>query len=547
MADKTNKDIARQFKLLGDLMELHGENKFKIRSYQSAYQKLRKMDTPISDWNVQQLMELDGVGKAIAEKIYNYTHEDQFPQLDKYKSQTPEGVVEMLQIRGLGPKKIRQLWKELEVESPGELLQACRENRLVHLKGMGEKTQTKIEKQLAFFLQAQEWIRIDQARTLYLKLTEKWPADCRVEPTGDLRRWMPTMKAVELISEPHEAVTEKAYWEEFSEITDIDYSEDSLTFKFESIPVRVIWADAKNWETIWLKTTGGSGVDVDIDKPIESETAYFESQDLPFIPADLRDHADVKAWTNEHKIDELIELDDICGMVHLHTDWSDGGGTLTQMVEAARDKGYEYITITDHSAAAFYANGLNADRLRKQRQAIDDLDVEGIRIFAGCEVDIMPSGDMDLDADIISELDIVIASVHSQLQMNKDKAMERLLQAIAHPHVHMLGHPTGRLILARPGYPIDHKSIIDACADHQVSIEINANPLRLDLDWTWVPYAMEKGVYISINPDAHSISNMDLMPYGVAMGRKGGLTKSMCLNAQSADEFYRLLHRKDKE
>jgi len=547
MADKTNKDIARQFKLLGDLMELHGENKFKIRSYQSAYQKLRKMDTPISDWNVQQLMELDGVGKAIAEKIYNYTHEDQFPQLDKYKSQTPEGVVEMLQIRGLGPKKIRQLWKELEVESPGELLQACRENRLVHLKGMGEKTQTKIEKQLAFFLQAQEWIRIDQARTLYLKLTEKWPADCRVEPTGDLRRWMPTMKAVELISEPHEAVTEKAYWEEFSEITDIDYSEESLTFKFESIPVRVIWADAKNWETIWLKTTGGSGVDVDIDKPIESETAYFESQDLPFIPADLRDHADVKAWTNEHKIDELIELDDICGMVHLHTDWSDGGGTLTQMVEAARDKGYEYITITDHSAAAFYANGLNADRLRKQRQAIDDLDVEGIRIFAGCEVDIMPSGDMDLDADIISELDIVIASVHSQLQMNKDKAMERLLQAIAHPHVHMLGHPTGRLILARPGYPIDHKSIIDACADHQVSIEINANPLRLDLDWTWVPYAMEKGVYISINPDAHSISNMDLMPYGVAMGRKGGLTKSMCLNAQSADEFYRLLHRKDKE
>ena len=547
MADKTNKDIARQFKLLGDLMELHGENKFKIRSYQSAYQKLRKMDTPISDWNVQQLMELDGVGKAIAEKIYNYTHEDQFPQLDKYKSQTPEGVVEMLQIRGLGPKKIRQLWKELEVESPGELLQACRENRLVHLKGMGEKTQTKIEKQLAFFLQAQEWIRIDQARTLYLKLTEKWPADCRVEPTGDLRRWMPTMKAVELISEPHEAVTEKAYWEEFSEITDIDYSEESLTFKFESIPVRVIWADAKNWETIWLKTTGGSGVDVDIDKPIESETAYFESQDLPFIPADLRDHADVKAWTNEHKIDELIELDDICGMVHLHTDWSDGGGTLTQMVEAARDKGYTYITITDHSAAAFYANGLNADRLRKQRQAIDDLDVEGIRIFAGCEVDIMPSGDMDLDADIISELDIVIASVHSQLQMNKDKAMERLLQAIAHPHVHMLGHPTGRLILARPGYPIDHKSIIDACADHQVSIEINANPLRLDLDWTWVPYAMEKGVYISINPDAHSISNMDLMPYGVAMGRKGGLTKSMCLNAQSADEFYRLLHRKDKE
>jgi len=355
------------------------------------------------------------------------------------------------------------------------------------------------------------------------------------------------MKAVELISEPHEAVTEKAYWEEFPSISDVSFTDEGLTFKYESIPVRVLWADAKDWETIWLKTTGGSGVDADIHKPIESETAFFESQDLPFIPAELRDHPDVKGWTNKHKTEDLIELEDIRGMVHLHTDWSDGGGTLTQMVESARDKGYEYITITDHSAAAFYANGLNADRLRKQRQAIDDLDVEGIRIFAGCEVDIMPSGDMDLDADILSELDIVIASVHSQLQMNEDKAMDRLLQAIAHPHVHMLGHPTGRLILARPGYPIDHKTIIDACAEHQVSIEINANPLRLDLDWTWVPYAMEKGVYISINPDAHSISNMDLMPYGVAMGRKGGLVKSLCLNAQSADEFYRLLHRKDKE
>jgi len=546
MADKTNKDIAQQFKLLGDLMELHGENKFKIRSYQSAYQKLRKMDVPISDWDVQQLMELEGVGKAIAEKIYRYTHDNEFPQLEKYVDQTPAGVIDMLGIRGLGPKKIRQLWKELEVESPGELLQACRENRLVHLKGMGEKTQTKIEKQLAFFLQAQEWIRIDQARTLYLNLTEKWPADCRVEPTGDLRRWMPTMKGIELISEPHEALTEKSYWEEFPEISEADFTDESLTFKFESIPVRVIWADASDWETIWLKTTGGSGVDVDIDKPIESETAYFESQDLPFIPAELRDHPDVKDWTAKHKTDELIELEDIRGMVHLHTDWSDGGGTLTQMVEAGRDKGYTYITITDHSAAAFYANGLNADRLRRQREAIDALQVDDIRIFAGCEVDIMPSGEMDLDSDILSELDIVIASVHSQLQMNEEKAMDRLLQAIAHPHVHMLGHPTGRLILSRPGYPIDHKTIIDACAEHQVAIEINANPLRLDIDWTWIPYAMEQGVYISINPDAHSISNMDLMPYGLAMGRKGGLVKSMCLNAQSPDEFYRLLHRKDK-
>lgn len=545
MAEKTNKDIAQQFKLLGDLMELHGENKFKIRSYQSAYQKLRKMDVAIADWSVSQLMEIDGVGKAIAEKIYNYTHENEFPQLDKYKSQTPEGVVEMLGIRGLGPKKIRQLWKELEIESPGELLQACRENRLVHLKGMGEKTQTKIENQLAFFLQAQEWIRIDQARSIYEALVEIWPTDSRMEATGALRRWMPTMKVVEIMAEPHRLLSEE-YWANYSEITEVNHTDRETNLKFESVPVQIIWCTADNWEAKWLETTGGSGIEI-MDENIESESAFFESQGLPFIPPELRDHPDLQSWTKQYDPEELIQQEDIKGMVHLHTDWSDGGATLTQMVEAARDKGYEYITITDHSAAAFYANGLDSNRLRRQRESIDALDVEGIRIFAGCEVDIMPSGEMDLDAEILSELDIVIASVHSQLQMNEEKAMDRLLQAIAHPHVHMLGHPTGRLILARPGYPIDHKTIIDACAEHQVSIEINANPLRLDLDWTWVPYAMEKGVYISINPDAHSISNMELMPFGVAMGRKGGLVKSLCLNAQSADDFYRLLHRKDQD
>lgn len=546
MADKTNKDIARQFKLLGDLMELHGENKFKIRSYQSAYQKLRKMDTPISDWSVQQLMEIDGVGKAIAEKIYTYTHEDQFPQLEKYVDQTPAGVIDMLGIRGLGPKKIRQLWKELEVESPGELLQACRENRLVHLKGMGEKTQTKIENQLAFFLQAQEWIRIDQARSVYLNLTTVWPSEARVEPTGALRRWMPTMKEVELLAEPHEILLTPDYWEKWTEITELQIEDDQITFKFQSIPVCIHLCSHENWASKWLETTGGSALSLDSIGEVKTEEDYFKSQNLPFIPPELRDHSDLPTWTDQYDTEELIQESDIRGMVHLHTDWSDGGATLTQMVEAARDKGYTYITITDHSAAAFYANGLDSNRLRRQREAIDALDVEGIRVFAGCEVDIMPSGEMDLATEMLSQLDIVIASVHSQLQMNEEKAMDRLLQAIAHPHVHMLGHPTGRLILARPGYPIDHQRIIDACAEHQVSIEINANPLRLDLDWTWVPYAMEKGVYISINPDAHSISNMDLMPYGVAMARKGGLVKSLCLNAQSADDFYRLLHRKDR-
>lgn len=541
MGKITNKEIADQFKLLGELMELHGENKFKVRSYLSAYQKLRKLDAPLADFEREELLDLEGVGKAIADKIYRLSHEGTFPQLEEYVDKTPVGVIDLLSIRGLGPKKIRQFWQELNIESPGELLYACKENRLVPLKGMGQKTQDKIEAQLEFHLQSAEWIRIDQASATAQNLLERWPGRGRKVITGDLRRNMPVMKAVDILAENEPEIMKANAWEDLSD--KIEETEEGITFRFEGVLFRIIFSSDENWSQQLLLSTKGELLDSTTSANTEEE--FFTQKGWPIIPPELRDHPNIEQWLSKYHPDDLVERKDIQGMVHLHTDWSDGGASLEDMVQAAKDRGFSYITITDHSAAAFYANGLSAERLRHQRQAIDDLEIEGIRVFAGCEVDIMPSGIMDLDDDILSELDIVIASVHSQLRMDEKKATERLLRAIAHPHVHMLGHPTGRLILSRPGYPIDHRQIIDACAEHQVTIEINANPLRLDLDWKWIPYAMQQGVMISINPDAHSKSNMDLLEYGLRVARKGGLVKSMCINALDADGFYQHLHRKD--
>ena len=242
---------------------------------------------------------------------------------------------------------------------------------------------------------------------------------------------------------------------------------------------------------------------------------------------------------------ELINPTDIQGVIHSHTTYSDGINSLTEMAEAARAAGYSYIGITDHSKAAFYANGLSVERVLEQMAEIDQLNTQwdDFRILKGIESDILADGSLDYEEDILQRFDFVIASVHSNLRMDEAKATARLLAAIENPYTHILGHPTGRLLLSRPGYPIDHRKVIDACAANQVAIELNASPYRLDLDWTWIPYALEKGVLISINPDAHSIAGIQDIYFGTLAARKGGLTAERCLNARPADEFLAALKK----
>lgn len=270
-----------------------------------------------------------------------------------------------------------------------------------------------------------------------------------------------------------------------------------------------------------------------------TEADIFSYNALQYIEPALRETPGILEKAGAHKLPQLIRPGDIKGIIHSHSTWSDGVHTLEQMALAARDKGYEYLVISDHSQAAFYANGLTPERILSQHAEIDALNekLAPFRIFKSIEADILHDGSLDYSPEILASFDLVIASVHSNLKMNEEKAMQRLLAAIANPYTTILGHPTGRLLLSREGYPVDHKRMIDACVQHNVVIEINAHPRRLDLDWSWIPYALEQGAMLSIDPDAHSMPGMDLVKYGVLAAQKGGLTQDRNLSSRSLPEF----------
>lgn len=541
----TNKFIAAIFRQLAKLMEFHGENKFKIRSYQNAYQLIRKYPEPVANLDKEALLKIEGIGQAIAEKILVISKEGQLPLLQKYKEQTADGVIELLNIRGLGPKKVRTLFDELSIKSPGELYYACKENRLVQIKGMGAKTQQKLLEQLEFYLSSKGYVRLDQATELWEKLKSELRAlNIEIQLTGALRRKMPEVDQIEFILSQDQTPSFHS-WLASNDVGKGQQEESRILFQYHGVSCCAHVSSKEEWSHILLESTAGAGLVNDSMKGF-SEESFFEQKAWPVIPPEMRDLPHIDSWLSKNDLDDLVELSDIKGLIHAHTDWSDGGLSLKQLVSEVKSRGYQYLSITDHSKAAFYANGLNEERLKQQAEQIDQLnqDQEDFLILKGCEVDILNDGQMDLDPSSLAALDIVIASVHSNLSMDKDKAMTRLLKAIENPHVHMLGHPTGRLILARNGYEIDHKQIIDACADHRVAIEINANPMRLDLDWEYIPYCMEKGVMISINPDAHSLHDLDYVKYGVDMGRKGGLTRSFCLNSLPANAFLEYLKSK---
>jgi DNA polymerase (family X) len=270
---------------------------------------------------------------------------------------------------------------------------------------------------------------------------------------------------------------------------------------------------------------------------------------LPFIPPALRETPEDLYRIKQSGVPDLLQLSDIKGLIHAHSNWSDGGYAIRDMAEECIRSGFEYLVLSDHSKAAFYANGLDEARIRQQHREIDQLNNElaPFKIFKSIECDILNDGEMDFAPDVLASFDVVIASVHSNLQMTEEKAMKRLLGAITNPYVSILGHMTGRLLAKRKGYPVDHKAIIDACAKHEVVIEINASPMRLDMDWRWVAYALEKGVLLSVDPDAHTLEDYSWLKYGVLVAQKGGLTKVRNLSSFSLPEFEAFLTKQNQK
>ncbi|MFD1769038.1 helix-hairpin-helix domain-containing protein [Sphingobacterium suaedae] len=544
-----NKAIAKAFKLCSQLMELFNENPFRTKAMASASFKIDKLPFPAVDASLQQLSEQPGIGKSTADRIQTIIETGSFTELDILIRKTPQGILEMLSIKGLGPKKIQIIWQELGIESVGELLYACNENRLVAAKGFGLKTQEEIRKAIEFTNSNQGlflYAKTEQmAHELLAAMISAFPVD-RHEITGEFRRKCEVISSVDILTTSPIFMLHD--WINLQKIfTVLEIFDASLLISNElGVRFQIIYSNVEEFTNNLLVTTG-SELHLQQLKLIQpnipmlpDEEGIYQALGLQYIEPELREGGDEVSWAKRGTSPSLINYHDLRGALHNHSTYSDGVHSLEQMATYCKDNlALEYFGICDHSKTAVYANGLSVDRLEQQWQEIDRLNLKfaPFRIFKGIESDILSDGALDYANDILEKFDFVVASVHSNLRMDEDKATHRLIRAIENPYTTILGHPTGRLLLSRAGYPINHKKVIDACAANGVAIEINANPLRLDLDWRWQQYALEQGVMLSINPDAHRMDGLEDMKYGIYMARKGGLTAEKCLNAFSVQRI----------
>jgi len=536
-----NDYIAEQFSLLGKLMDIHGENSFKTKSYSVAAFTLEKLPAPIRELPPDKITSIKGIGDAIGKKIQEILQTGELRLLQQYIANTPPGVIEMLHIKGLGPKKIATIWKEMEIESVGELLYACQENRLLLFKGFGEKTQQNVREAIEFRLRhmdsylyadVESYALLVDARLKKAFPTAQWAL------TGEFRRQL------EIITHLH--------WITTADIEAVRAFVDSME-KEESVPITINSTTPEIFVQSLFHTSCSEEFQDSLLEKVStlnysSEETLFESANLPYIPPYRREQARILEQAASSPLAPVIETTDIRAIIHSHSKWSDGSNTLGEMAAACIEKGFEYLVISDHSKTAFYANGLKEDRLREQHAEIDELNrqLAPFVIFKSIESDILNDGALDYSNDILSTFDLVIASVHSNLKMSEEKAMTRLLRAIENPYTTILGHLTGRLLLSRPGYPVDHKKIIDACAANKVVIELNAHPRRLDMDWRWIGYALDKGALISIDPDAHTTAGYKDIRYGVLAAQKAGLTPERNLSSFNLEKFKTFLADRKK-
>jgi DNA polymerase (family 10) len=556
-----NKTIARTLRLLSQLMELHEENPFKIKSVANAYFKVDKLPFALKDKPIEDIDKIDGIGKGLAAKIIELLQTGKLQELTDILQKTPEGVVEMLGIKGIGPKKIAVIWHVLGIENIGELYYACNENRLIEAKGFGLKTQEEIKKAIEFKIAANGrflYAQVESFANSLLDELSRWIVkidhDALLAFAGQYRRYCEIIDELEIVigAENTEHVIDNLLT---FESLSFEQNENYFNATTESgLKIKLLVVEKTGFYLEWFKATGNAEHVEKVLKlagngPFANENEIYSKADLEFIAPELREDFDEIELAKAHKLPELIKYADLKGSLHNHSTWSDGVHTLEQMAVFCKDNlKLEYLGICDHSKTAVYAKGLNEQRVFEQHQEIDELNIKlaPFKIFKGIESDILSDGSLDYPEEILKSFDFVVASIHSNLRMDEEKATARLLKAIENPYTTILGHPTGRLLLSRAGYPIDYKKIIDACAANNVVIEINANPLRLDLDWRWHRYALEKGVLLSVNPDAHRTEGFYDMHYGILVARKGGLSANNCLNAFSLEEITKYFNTKKK-
>ncbi|MCA6121242.1 DNA polymerase/3'-5' exonuclease PolX [Bradyrhizobium sp. WSM 1704] len=531
---------------------LRGGNPYRSKAYSRAADSLAAIAVPLDVLIAEdRLTEIPGVGDAIADIIIKLHKTGSHPSLEKLRKEIPAGVLEMLAVPGLRPEKVLRLYKDLGIASLAELEAAAKDDRIKRAKGLGAALQAKILQNLAIAKSGEGRLHLHRAAALLAHAKESIrksrPELKRVTIAGDFRRGCELVGDFAMVAEVAKAAkTSKALAADGLQVhvSDRNHFGASLLFATgSSAHIEQLQSLAAEKEMM----LEADGLHKERTLISGEEAEIYRALGLPFIDPELREGRGEIELALKGKLPKLVTDQDLRGILHCHTDASDGTETLETMAKATRQRGFEYFGVADHSKSAHYAGGLSVEEIAQQHREADRLNKrfgKDFRILKGIESDILADGSLDYPDDVLERFDFVVASIHGRFKLDRKAQTQRLLRAIANPHTTIIGHMTGRQLQRRPGYEIDIEKVLRACAKHDVVVEINAHPWRLDLDWRWHQAALEFGCMMSINPDAHSIPELDHMHWGVEMARKGGVPAARVLNAMTLPEITRYLRQK---
>ncbi|NOX56243.1 MAG: DNA polymerase/3'-5' exonuclease PolX [Planctomycetes bacterium] len=570
-----NAEVAKLFDELADLLEIQGANPFRLRAYRNAARTIENLPESVGDIIAdpdRDLTDLPGIGKDLAQKIETIVETGSLPQLEELREQIPAGVVEMLRIPGVGPKKVAALYKELGIASLDELKQAAEAGRLAQLKGFGKKTEQAILEGIDHATEAGQRVYLAEAKPDADRIVadlSRLKSVKQAAVAGSCRRLKETVGDLDVLvtatrsDEPMDALAQHELVEKVlarGETKQRVRLRSGLELDLRVVPEKSYGAamqyftGSKEHNIVIRRRAQERGLKVNEygvfrgSKQIagRTEEEVYAAVDLPWIPPELRENRGEIELAERGRLPKLVEPSDLRGDVHMHTTDTDGTADVLEMAEAAKQRGLKYIAITDHSKRVTMANGLDATRLRQQWKKIDKLrsQVSGVEILCGIECDILEDASLDLPDEVLAEADLVIAVIHYGLKQPRRQITRRLLAAIQNRYVDVIGHPTGRLLGRRPGADIDYDEVFKAAADHGVMMEINAHPSRLDLDDIHAAAARDYGIPIVVASDAHSPGGLDVLRYGVFQARRAGLEKKDVANTRTISQFRKMLRRR---
>lgn len=572
MGKMTNQQLAKTFTMIADLLEIRGENIYKILAYRKAADSLSNLSQDINDvWKQGKLTEVDGVGKAIAEKIDELLSTGHLQFLDKLEAEVPPSLAELLQVPDLGPKKVALFWKELGITSLSELQEAAQTGKLRNLPGMGAKSEAKIIAGIEALGRRSTRIPLGRAWPFAQELLEyirKAPGVKTAEVGGSLRRMRSTVGDIDILAAAKDS---SAVMDAFVKRKDVarvlGKGETKASVEFTHGLQAQLWVHPpEHWGTALVYATGSKDHNVRLreyalkkgfslsehslkrmdgsEVICAREEDVYETLGLPWIPPELReDRGEVQAAIKDH-LPDLIELKDIKSDLQAHSTWSDGKLSVHEMAEAAQARGLKMLALTDHSSSLGVVQGMDAEAVKEQGKEIDGVMKKignGFHLLKGAEVEIKADGSLDYTDDVLDSLDIVVASIHTGLRQPREKITERLIKAMHNPHVDVIGHPTGRLFPDREPSDLDMEAVLKAAAETGVALEINAHPMRLDLDDVHAKRAIEMGIKLSINTDAHIDTDMDYMHFGVSTARRAWVEAKDVINTWSAQKLLKWL------